>query len=582
MKLNKKSALLLILCIFFTLLSNGQGEGSKYLLVKVSIKNQEQHLLLQSLKPDFASARIDSFAEIIIDEKGLLELQNHGFEAQILQELSPQPIDQEYHRYQQVLDLLDNYHKTYPEITFLDTIGLGQRLGLYIPAIKISDNADKEEDEPAILYDGLHHANEPVSMESTLALLEYLLSNYGSDPQVTSWVNNTEIWIVPMLNPEGWYYLVENELGNPWWRKNLRDNNGNGVINPDVDGVDINRNYNFNWSIGGSGNPGSWTYRGPEVFSESEARAKRDLALDQKFVMSFSYHSYGEIVIYSWQESPRAPDQDLILEIADSIASRIPKFAGGGSYNPRVSNCQTGFSRCWMYGEAGTLEFTIETASSFMPAGVDGLSIAQDNIPGALYILDRVNGPGISGHILDKLSGQPLEADYKVLEIYDEILNIRRSDSLYGRYDRLLQPGEYTLQISKEGYKTENITNIRVEDGDMTKIDVFLIPVVSGIEDLQALPYDGAIRLSQNYPNPFLSSTSIKYFTTEADNIRIDVIDLLGRTVATLVDDWHMPGEFVASWDGTNAYGKKQAAGFYIYRLISSDKILTRNLTIYR
>ena len=577
-----KNIFILIFWVFLSHFSFAQDNIPKHYLVKVRIENQDQKGLLKSLNLDFASARIDSFAEIITDEHGLLEIQNHGFEAQILQELSSQPIDQEYHRYQQVLDLLDNYSKLYPDITFLDTIGISQRLGFYIPAIKISDNASLEEDEPAILYDGLHHANEPVGMESTLAILEYLLSNYGTDPQVTSWINNTEIWIVPMINPDGWYYLVENELGNPWWRKNLRDNNDNGVINTDYDGVDVNRNYDFNWNIGGSGDPGSWTYRGPEVFSESEARAKRDLALDQKFVMSFSYHSYGEIVIYSWQEAPRAPDQDLILEIADSIASRIPKFAGGESYDPRVSNCQTGFSRCWMYGVAGTFEFTIETASSFMPSGVDGLSIAQDNIPGALYILDRVNGPGISGHILDKLSGQALEADYKILEIYDDILTIKTSDSLYGRYDRLLQPGEYTLQVSKEGYLTEIISNIQVEDGAMTNLDVFLIPIVSGIEDLQALPFDGNIRLSQNYPNPFKNNTSIKYYTEKAGNLSIEVYDLLGKKVATLVKGWHTPGEYQTNWNGNNDSGKILTGGFHYYRLISEEAMLTRKMIINR
>jgi len=402
----KKINITLILFSIILFSSYGQDKQQDHYLVKVIIENQEQEGLLRSLNPDFASARVDSFAEVIINQNDLLDLQNHGFETQIIRDLPSTPIDEEYHRYQQVLDLLDNYHKNYPDITYLDTIGVSQRLGFYIPAIKISDNASIEEDEPAVLYDGLHHAREPVSMECTLVILDYLLSNYGSDEQVTSWVDNTEIWIVPMINPEGWHYLVENELGNPWWRKNLRENGNNGVINADNDGVDVNRNYDFNWIHGGSGDPGSWTYRGPEAFSESEARAKRDLALSQKFLLSLSYHSYGQIIIYSWQESPRAPDQDLIFEIADGLASRIPKYDKEESYDPRVSNCQNGFSRCWMYAVAGTIEYTVETAPSFMPSGADGLAIANDNLPGALYVLTRIHGPGITGHITEKLSGK--------------------------------------------------------------------------------------------------------------------------------------------------------------------------------
>jgi len=101
----------------------------------------------------------------------------------------------------------------------------------------------------------------------------------------------------------------------------------------------------------------------------------------------------------------------------------------------------------------------------------------------------------------------------------------------------------------------------------MTEVDVTLIPIVSGIDDLQVLPYDGNIRLSQNYPNPFSYSTSIKYYTENPDGIRIEVIDLMGKTVATLVDKWHAAGEYIINWNGTNSSGQKLPSGFYIYHI---------------
>ncbi|RLE10420.1 MAG: hypothetical protein DRJ06_01230, partial [Candidatus Aminicenantes bacterium] len=116
----------------------------------------------------------------------------------------------------------------------------------------------------------------------------------------------------------------------------MRDNNQNGLIDPDYDGVDLNRNYDFNWRKLGSSNPSSWTYRGLAPFSEKETQAKRDLTLKEKFVASVSYHSYGEVVMYQWSwpdTSAAAPDDDVTWRIARSMAARISKLEEEGFYD---------------------------------------------------------------------------------------------------------------------------------------------------------------------------------------------------------------------------------------------------------
>jgi hypothetical protein len=213
-----------------------------------------------------------------------------------------------------------------------------------------------------------------------------------------------------------------------------------------------------------------------------------------------------------------------------------------------------------------------------LTSGSDGLTIAQDNIAGALFILDRINGPGVSGHIKDEVTGKPLEANYKILEIYNDIIATRMSDSLYGRYDRLLQAGNYTLQVSKEGYETETIQGIQVQEGAMTEIEVLLKPIISSIDELEAWPYNGNMKISQNFPNPFHSTTSIKYSNNTAGNISIRVFDLYGKEVISLVDSWHSPGDHVISWNGNNTFGQRQSPGFYIYQLISDAEIHTRKM----
>ncbi|MBC8488913.1 MAG: carboxypeptidase regulatory-like domain-containing protein [Bacteroidetes bacterium] len=559
----------LFIIVIFTLKVTAQIKISQRMLVKIYLENKEEVHRLDDMALDFATLKIEEFAQVVVTQSELNEINLRGF----LTEVIAYPdrahiVDPEYHTYEEVLVLMDSLANVYPDITKLDTIGESQELGLVIQAMKISDNPGIEEDEPAILFDGLHHAREPVSMESCLAILEHLLINYGTDTTVTNWVDNIEIWIIPLLNPDGWKYVVEENLANPWWRKNQRDNNENGTFDPDYDGVDINRNYDYNWAIGGSGDPSSWTYRGPAPFSEKEAQAKRDLALSQKFVLSISYHSHGEIVIYSWSDVPPAPDQQLIIDIADSIASRIPLFSSGGSYEPTSSNCTNGFSRCWMYVVAGSLEYTVETAPEFIPPGPDGIQIAQDNVAGALYLLDRVFGPGLTGHITDAFTGEPLLATVKVLEIFDPVLTPRTSDELYGRYFRLLLPGTYSIEISKEGYETVTVNNVQVNPGYLTQLDVQMDSTMTSADKREiGVKISGKYVLHQNYPNPFSSQTVISYQLPINSKVSLKIYNILGEEITILVDAEQKAGEYSVIWDGKDSSGGDLNSGFYIYSL---------------
>ncbi len=559
----------LFIIVVFILNATAQTITSQRMLVNIYLENKEEIRRLDDMALDFATSKIEEFAQVVVTQSELKEINNRGFHT----EINAYPdraniVEPEYHSYEEVLFLMDSLANAYPDICKLDTIGVSHVLGIVIQAMKISDNPGIEEDEPAILLDGLHHAREPVSMESCIAILEYLLTNYGVDTTVTNWVDSIEIWIVPMLNPDGWKYLVEENLASPWWRKNQRDNNGNGTFDPDYDGVDINRNYDYNWAIGGSGNPSSWTYRGPAPFSETEAQAKRDLALSQKFVLSISYHSKGEIVIYSWSDTPPAPDQQLIIDIADSIASRIPVFSGAGNYQPVASNCTNGFSRCWMYVVAGSLEYTLETAPEYIPPGPDAIQIAQDNIDGALYLFDRVFGTGLTGHITNSSTGEPLIANIKVLEIFNPVLTPRTSDELYGRYYRLLLPGTYSIEFSKEGYETLTVNNVQVNQGYLTQLDAQLDSIMISVDEGEAGIKDSdKYVLYQNYPNPFSSQTVINYQIPVNSKVSLKIYNILGEEVRILVDTDQKAGEYTVIWDGKHGSGADLSSGIYIYIL---------------
>ncbi|MCK5503867.1 MAG: T9SS type A sorting domain-containing protein, partial [Thermodesulfovibrionia bacterium] len=526
----------------------------------------------------------------IVSQSELDELQRNGIQVQILRKISPlaEIVDPEYHTYDEIVNLLDSLNNEFPSITILDTIGQSQFNKNLILAIKISDNPEVEEDEPAVLFDAMHHAREPVSMETCLAIIQYLLNNYGTDQDVTRWINNTEIWIVPILNPDGWQYIVDNNLDAPYWRKNLRDNNSDGVFNPLHDGVDLNRNYDLQWAAGGDTVPGGLRYRGPGPFSESETRAKRDLANEQNAVMSLTYHSPGEVIFYNWDlDGYSAPDQDLYTEIAEELASRIPKISGEGHYDVQRGEVDAGYSDSYMYAIMGTIELTVETAPSYFPegGGQQALQIAQENIPGALYVLERVNQAGITGHITDDSTGGPLSAVVKVLEIYDPILKLRKSDSTYGRYSRMLTAGLYTVEFSKEYYETVIINNVNVGPDTLTHLDVQMHSTLTSIkqENFVHIPQD--ISLYQNYPNPFNPGTYIKLDLSsfkEEMEVRLVVFDLLGKKIKTIFRGTLENTQHTFFWNGIDDSGRKVPSGIYIYTFESSEMLQAKKMILIR
>lgn len=246
--------------------------------------------------------------------------------------------------------------------------------------LKISDNPNvDEEDEPEVLYTALHHAREPAGLSQLIFYMYYLLENYDSDPNIKSLVDHTEMYFVPMINPDGY---IHNQSTNPngggMWRKNRRDNDGN----PDNMGVDLNRNYGYEW--GGSGSSGSYNsdlYRGPEPFSEPETQALKYFCENHAFKFAFNYHSYGNLLLfpYGFDYNQFTPDHDYFLGFTDELVT----------YNNYANQISTelypadGVSDDWMYGgdtKPTILSMTPEVGSSFWPASSAILGLCRENL----------------------------------------------------------------------------------------------------------------------------------------------------------------------------------------------------------
>jgi carboxypeptidase T len=288
----------------------------------------------------------------------------------------------------------------YPAIVKVFVIGNSiERRNIY--AMKISRNVAVDENKPEVLFLGGHHAREWISVEVPFLLGKYLAENYAADANVHRLVDQGEIWVVPLVNPDGLEYSINVDRT---WRKNRRDN-GQGNY-----GVDLNRNYGYQWGVdnaGSSPNPTSEVYRGAAAFSEPETQAVRDLFLRKKFSGVISFHSASPMILYPWGYTKRPSDKEIELrEIAVELSAkmlpingRLYEYLQSGS----ASYVNNGDFADWTFATAGVTSFTVELpaidelAGGFFNRQEDIDPIFRENLPAATFLIDRsiLNfGPG--------------------------------------------------------------------------------------------------------------------------------------------------------------------------------------------
>lgn len=329
--MNRKKILFSLVVFFiliFLLSSFSFSSEKKVMQAKLLLTPEVRMKDILKLQLDIVDFKPKEYIEFVTDKEEVRKLKDLGYEIEIVYEdlvafyrsrLDTTKDMGGYHTYEETGHFLDSMHNEYPDIT-TDTIPIDTTWeGRSIWAFKISDNPELNEDEAEILYTGLHHAREPISIEVLLFYITHLLEEYGIDPWVTAIVDSTELWFVPILNPDGYEYNRETYPGGGgMWRKNRRDN-GDGTF-----GVDPNRNYGFMWGyddIGSSPYTNSEVYRGPEPFSEPENQAIRDFVFDHDFVFCINYHSHGELFLHPWGYIYAQPSDFLVDEfLADSAS----------------------------------------------------------------------------------------------------------------------------------------------------------------------------------------------------------------------------------------------------------------------
>jgi len=244
--------------------------------------------------------------------------------------------------------------------------GIGSSLdGRSIWALRIGGSAP---DATPMLIDGTQHAREWIAAMVSVCVADRLVRGYDRDPAIRDFVDHTELWVVPVVNPDGYQHSWASDR---YWRKNRRDRHG----------VDLNRNFAVAWGgDGSSGSKRSEVYRGEYPFSEPETIALRNLAMRERIALHIDFHAYGQLVLYPWSytASP-AKDRARFAAIGDRMASSI--FAAHEHRYRLMSAVElypaSGIMSDWMYGEVKALSYTIE----LRPRGRGGFVLPPSEIP---------------------------------------------------------------------------------------------------------------------------------------------------------------------------------------------------------
>lgn len=353
--------------------------------------------------------------------------------------------------------LLHHYANAYPQLTRLVSIGKSVQ-GRDLWALLITDNPALEEAEPEFKYVSTMHGDEPIGTELCLYLIDYLLTRYGTDERVTRLVNETAIWFLPAMNPDG------------------LDN----ITRHNAQGYDLNRAfpaYPFHFEKPFfDGGALSIDGRTPEV------RHVMNWTLEHSFVLSANFHAGALIVNYPYDEDPPipsftpapTPDEDLIRELSLRYSRQNTRMYTEGDFPEGVVNGSVWFAirggmQDWHYRYTGCIDVTIELNEIKRPSPTLIPQFWDENRESMLTYLETVH-IGVRGIVTNKTTGLPVWAKALVDDNPQPVF----TDPDVGDYYRLLLPGTYTLRFSAPGYITYTVPNVVVVEDAPTVLDIRL------------------------------------------------------------------------------------------------------------
>ena len=410
-----------------------------------------------------------------------------------------------YPTYNAYETLMINFAADHPAICKLITIAT-LASGRKILALRISDNVNTEENEPEFLYTSSIHGDELTGAILMLHLADYLLSGYGTDTRITKMVNNFDIVICPLANPDGTYKGGNSTV--------------NGATRYNANSVDLNRNY-----------PDPQAGQHPDGnATQPETVAFMNFAAQNTFTMSVNFHGGSEVVNYPWDTWAKVSADDtwwkyVCKEYADTVHLNSPvgymTLYPSGITNGYAWYQITGGRQDYMNYYQHCREATIELSDTkLLTVASQLVDYWNYNYRSLLNYIEQ-SGYGLHGLVTDSLSGAPLQA--KVFTNFDKDSSNVNTDPQVGDYHRPLKAGSYNVTYSASGYLSKTIT-VQVSDRQTTIRNVKLL---KGTLSTNTLASEKSV--IKIYPNPVIGGNTI----IESQNPvqKLLVKDMNGRIV---------------------------------------------------
>lgn len=442
-----------------------------------------------------------------------------------------------YPTYNTYLEMMQYFQLQYSDICRVDTIGYSTK-GRLILAVKISDNVDSNEAEPEFMYSSTIHGDEVTGYYLMLRLINTLLSSYNNDNELTTLINNTQIYINPLANPDGTYYKGDNSVV--------------GSTRYNAKRVDLNRNY-----------PDPWKTSQPNDI-QIENTAMINYVDKHHFVMAANLHGGAEVLNYPWDSfvsySKKTADYDWWINVCQQFINTCRNidpycfstdfangYVQGGNWYV-ISRGRQDYMNYHQRIREITMEVSLE---KILPT--DMLQDYWNTQHQALIDYIAEVHKGIHGTVTDSATGLPIEALIHIVN-HDKDNSDVYSSNLNGHFYRPIASGTYTLRVSAPGYITKEIKDIQYSYPNQTTINVELVKSKNSPDEIKI------------YPNPCTDYIQI----VSGDNIiEYTLLDATGRIISA---------QQVNAFS-TDIYTANLQAGIYIIEIHTSSNTKNRIFT---
>ncbi|MCD4773705.1 MAG: succinylglutamate desuccinylase/aspartoacylase family protein, partial [Bacteroidales bacterium] len=426
----KKISIIFLLLIFTFSAFSQDGWRKNEMEVKVYFNNPSEKEILSGLH--LIGDIYQNHALLYLIPSELEKVKSTGFEFEITKtNLNNYYKDfwkqkDAYHTYEEIIDLMDSLVTAFPDICTKTIFGSSVQ-GRELSALKISDNVAIDENEAEIMFDGGIHGDEIGAAENCIRFAKMLCLEYGNDPTITDLIDTREIWIFPMVNPDG--------------RITMSRYNANFV--------DLNRDWGYMWD--------GWGFS-TGAYSQTESKALRSCMLENQFNIHMTFHSGVQCFIYPWYyRGDPSPDDSAnyylgSLYSGNSGYDNLLFFQAFSMYPTNGTSAET------YYGVMGSYGFTMEISSIKQPPPSMIEHYYQVNEPAMIKMIE-FSGYGLTGSITDANTSESIAATIKINDFMPVY-----SDPEIGDYHKYVLPGTYSITVEANGYQSQTINNVNLSD----------------------------------------------------------------------------------------------------------------------